>query len=58
MHRNYIQMRLCIVYLGVVVSILGDFWEETWWRCSYAQFSPDWDLLRDFCACSDKHMLL
>ncbi len=29
MHRNYMQMSLCIVKLGVVSSIYGDFGEET-----------------------------
>ncbi len=42
--EHFLQMRLCIVKLGVVSSIYGDFWEESWWRCTYAQSSPDWDL--------------
>ncbi len=44
MHGNDMQMRLCIVKLGVVSSIYGYFGEETGWRCMYAQSSPDWDL--------------
>ncbi len=28
MHRNDMQMRLCIVKLGVVSCIYGDFWES------------------------------
>ncbi len=44
MHGNEMQMRLCIVKLGIVSSIYGDFWEESGWRCAYAQSSPDWDL--------------
>ncbi len=35
-HRNEMQMRLCIVKLGVVSSIYSDFWEESGWRCTYA----------------------
>ncbi len=41
MHGNDIQMMLCIVKLGVVSSMYGDFWEESGWRCTYAQSSPD-----------------
>ncbi len=44
MHGKDMQMRLCIVKLGVVSSILGDFREESGWRCTYTQSSPDWDL--------------
>ncbi len=44
MHGNDMQMRLCIIKLGVVSSIYGDFWEESGWRCTYTQSSPDWDL--------------
>ncbi len=29
MHINDMQMRLCIIILGVVSSIYGDFWEES-----------------------------
>ncbi len=58
MHGNDMQMRLCIVKLGVVSSIYGDFGEESGWRSTYAQSSPDWDLERDFCACSGVRMLL
>ncbi len=43
MHGN-MQMRLCIVKLGVVCSIHGDFLEETGSRCKYAQSSPNWVL--------------
>ncbi len=35
---------LFIVKLGIVSSIYGDFGEESGWRCTYAHFSPDWDL--------------
>ncbi len=31
-------------------SICGDFREESGWRCTYTQSSPNWDLYRDFCA--------
>ncbi len=34
------QMRLCIVKLGVVSSIYGDFGEESGWRSTYAQIFP------------------
>ncbi len=44
MHGNDMQMRLCIVKLGVVSSIYGYFGEESGWRWTYAQSSPDWDL--------------
>ncbi len=44
MHGNYMQMRLCIVKLGIASSIYGDFGEAMGWRCTYAQSSPDWDL--------------
>ncbi len=44
MHGNDMQMRLCRVKLGVVSSIYGDFWDESGWRCTYTQSSPDWDL--------------
>ncbi len=30
MHGNDMQMRLCIIKLGVVSSVYGDFWEESW----------------------------
>ncbi len=43
-HGNVMQMRLCIVKLGVVSSIYGDLWEESGRRCTYAQSSPDRDL--------------
>ncbi len=43
MHGNDMPMWLCIVKLDVVSSTYGDFWEETGWRCTYAQSSPDWD---------------
>ncbi len=38
-HGNDMQMRLCIVKLGVVSSIYGDFVEESRWRCTCAQSS-------------------
>ncbi len=44
MHGNDMQMRLCIVKLGVVSSIYGDCWKESGWRYTYAHFPPDWDL--------------
>ncbi len=43
-NENDMQMRLCIIKLGVVSSIYGDFCEESGWRCTYTQSSPDWDL--------------
>ncbi len=44
MHGSDMRMRLCIVKLGVVSSIYGDFGEESGCRCTYTQSSPDWDL--------------
>ncbi len=44
MHGNDMQMRLCIVKLGVVSSIYGDLCEESGWRCMYAQSSTNLDL--------------
>ncbi len=44
MHGNDMQMRLCVVKLGVVSSIFGDFGEESGWRCTNAQSAPNWDL--------------
>ncbi len=41
MHGNDMQIRSCIVKLGVVNSIYGDFWEESGWRFTYTQSSPD-----------------
>ncbi len=38
MHGNDMQMRLCLVKLGVVSSIYGYFWEESGWRCVRAIF--------------------
>ncbi len=34
MHGNYMQIRLCIVKLGIESAIYGDFWEESGWRCT------------------------
>jgi len=43
-YANYMQMRICIVKLGVVSSIYGYFGEETEWRHMYSQSSADWVL--------------
>jgi len=44
MHGNDMQIRLCIVKLGIVSSTYGDFCESSGWRCTCAQSSPNWDL--------------
>ncbi len=52
------QMRFCIIKLGVVSSIYGYFGEETGLRCTYVQSLPDWVLQREFCAGSGVRMAL